>query len=543
MDHDTDRDRPALLTRRVMTWALSSAPLWGFVALVTIVRLVFLIGFSPFTLVEDEAHYWEWSRLLDWSYYSKGPGVAWAIWASTSVFGDVEWAVRLPAVLASAVGTLAVAGLARDIFGDRRAALLAAIAYQSMPGVQITGILMTIDGPYLACWALAAWAGWRALATGSGPAWVALGAALAAGFVFKYTILLLPPGMLLFALLKRGHVRSAGAGWIALGAGVALLGLVPVGLWNAGHDWATVRHLLGHLGAPGGDIERTADDAGWSYSPMWTLEFLAMNLGVAGAVLPMAVLAVINIGKARARGPAGWRPAGPAYLYCTGAPVLLFYLGVTLVTNTEANWAMAGFVTLCPVAAWAALDGIHRVDAGIRFTWNIGLAVLLLFVAGLPIFGALAASGERPLGMPLHRLSGMRTLAGDAAGRLDALAERTGKEPFVMTVHYGRASQLAFYLPGRPTVYAGGRLMGGGRKTQYDIWPHTDLSRPESNDPLRGRPALLFGGSEADWRRAFRRVEPIGALEGEPKANRESFLGFGYRGFDRRNRQPADERP
>jgi hypothetical protein len=30
----------------------------------------------PFDLAPDEAHYWDWSRHLDWSYYSKGPLVA-----------------------------------------------------------------------------------------------------------------------------------------------------------------------------------------------------------------------------------------------------------------------------------------------------------------------------------------------------------------------------------------------------------------------------------------------------------------------------------
>lgn len=33
----------------------------------------------PLDLSGDEAHYWDWSRQLDWSYYSKGPAVAYVI--------------------------------------------------------------------------------------------------------------------------------------------------------------------------------------------------------------------------------------------------------------------------------------------------------------------------------------------------------------------------------------------------------------------------------------------------------------------------------
>ena len=42
----------------------------------------------PIDLSGDEAQYWDWSRKLDWSYYSKGPLVAYIIRASSAIFGD-----------------------------------------------------------------------------------------------------------------------------------------------------------------------------------------------------------------------------------------------------------------------------------------------------------------------------------------------------------------------------------------------------------------------------------------------------------------------
>ena len=266
-------------------------------------RLVFMAGFDPFTLIEDEAHYWEWSRRLGLSYYSKGPGVAWAIAAATGLFGDVEWAVRLPAMLACSIGSVAVAGLTRDIFKNDRLMLASAVAYQALPGPFTTGLLMTIDGPYVACWALAAWAGWRALAHRSGPAWIALGLTLAVGFLFKYTILVLPIGLAAFAVLGRRRLALPKPVWIIAGLLCALLGLVPIAVWNAQHDWATVRHLLGHLGVAGGDMPtKQGGDSGWSYDPVWTLEFLGLQFAVAGAGFALAILGAINLGRARNRG-------------------------------------------------------------------------------------------------------------------------------------------------------------------------------------------------------------------------------------------------
>src|ERR1700688_4209334 len=61
----------------------------------------------PLDLASDEAHYWDWSRHLDWCYYSKGPLVAWLIRgrcelfgsASVAITGDLSAAVRIPAIL------------------------------------------------------------------------------------------------------------------------------------------------------------------------------------------------------------------------------------------------------------------------------------------------------------------------------------------------------------------------------------------------------------------------------------------------------------
>ena len=61
-------------------------------------HLRYLTDDCPIDLSGDEAHYWDWSRRLDISYYSKGPMVAWLIRASCAILGDTMPAVRLPAL-------------------------------------------------------------------------------------------------------------------------------------------------------------------------------------------------------------------------------------------------------------------------------------------------------------------------------------------------------------------------------------------------------------------------------------------------------------
>src|SRR6516225_8996632 len=94
---------------------------WRILALLLILaaatlHVVYLAYECPLDLAPDEAHYWDWSRRLDWSYYSKGPLVAWLIRAGCDLWGEWSWrlcgnealAVRLPAVLC---GSLLLASL------------------------------------------------------------------------------------------------------------------------------------------------------------------------------------------------------------------------------------------------------------------------------------------------------------------------------------------------------------------------------------------------------------------------------------------------
>src|SRR5258705_828695 len=61
---------------------------WSFVAALTAIRFSLL---ATTDLSFDEAHYWMWSERLAPAYFSKGPGIAFAIRASTAVFWANEF--------------------------------------------------------------------------------------------------------------------------------------------------------------------------------------------------------------------------------------------------------------------------------------------------------------------------------------------------------------------------------------------------------------------------------------------------------------------
>src|SRR6188768_2057473 len=104
---------------------------------VTAIRFVYLFFYCPYDLAPDEAHYWDWSRHLDWSYYSKGPLVAYLIRAGCVIAGPWSQqltqspvlAVRLPAVICGSLLLLSLYTLTKQVYGrDGLACAVVALA-------------------------------------------------------------------------------------------------------------------------------------------------------------------------------------------------------------------------------------------------------------------------------------------------------------------------------------------------------------------------------------------------------------------------------
>jgi 4-amino-4-deoxy-L-arabinose transferase-like glycosyltransferase len=527
-------------TGPALAWTSTGTPTVILVLLLFLARLIYLAFLCPYTLIEDEAHYWEWSRHLDWSYYSKGPGVAWTIWLTTHAFPHAaEFAIRSSAPFVHAVTALALATLASDGFQDRRVGFITALLFNLLPGFQIAGTLFVIDMPFCACWSLAMLAAYRAFFHRSAWAWIALGAALGIGFIYKYTILLLLPGLAHILFWDRSNLKLHPRWQISATAAVliAATGLIPVILWNSAHDWPTLRHLLGHLGVSGGDTPVVQGAGkGWSYQPTWTIDFLIAQFGISGPVLLLALL-----GTRRGMLTTETADLARRFLFWLAAPLLTFYLLVSLLTEPEGNWSIAAHLSLVILAAAVV---VHTLDAAAnststrlnptRFLWHASLLLGIfsgIFMLRLDLIDRALAAVGAPDSLrrviPMSRMSG----ADLQAAHIQRLLNDLPPSSIVIAKHYGRASQAAFYLPAQPIVYCASAHMDGGRKTQYDIWPFTNLADPETSASLLGKNAVLLGGTLSDWQPWFGSVHEIGTLDGDRKRGRPAFIGAAYRGI------------
>lgn len=459
-------------------------------------RVAYLAWLCPYELLGDEANVWEWSRRLHLAYDCAGPGVALLVGAATRLFGHHEWAVRLPAVLAGAVAALLLVRLAVTHWdGNERVGPFAAACFFLTPGYHLWSQIMTYDMPYTACWVGACWVAWR-LVEGQrsrrpvGLWWLALGLVLGVGFLFKFSIVLLVPGLVIYAVWARRSLRWRGAAlvWAAVGACVFVVVITPVIVWNVQHDWYHVLYLARHLNAP-----LTAVHTG-PWNPLWAPEYLGAQLLIFGP--PLTVLLVVGLREAwrqRRENPALWDRT--LFCVCCGVPMIGFFLLVTPWTRAQANWPLPAYVTLLMIVAQTLAGdrrGPLRCGWGAAVAWGVLSALLISFpqaAARVPVVGH---------SVPLYRFSGSRELAARVDLLVRNLRAETGKEPLIIASHYSQASLLAFYLPQHPVTYSASSRMGW-RPDSYDFWPETDLA----SGLLRGRPAVLVGGTPQQWRGSF----------------------------------------
>src|SRR5256885_7100794 len=204
---------------------------WLFVALLTAIRFSLL---ATTDLSFDEAHYWMWSERLAPAYFSKGPGIAFAIRASTAVFGANELGVRFFGPVLAAATSLLLFYFARRLFGAT-AGLWAVIGLNATPIFNIGAVLMTIDAPSIFFWMAAMFTFWIAVEKSPSFSWYwpVTGLLIGLGFLCKYTNAFeLISVLLVLALVPRLRREFKRPG-VYLLIGMFLLCTIPPIVWNA----------------------------------------------------------------------------------------------------------------------------------------------------------------------------------------------------------------------------------------------------------------------------------------------------------------------
>ena len=468
-------------------------------------HVLYLTLSPPIGLAGDEAHYWDWSRQLDWSYYSKGPAVAVLIRGGRLLFGDTPLGVRFPALVLSIGTSLCTFWLTRRVFASDRLALGAVALTHLCPLFVAGSLLMTIDAPFYFCWATATCFGYLAMVENRRWAWPLVGVFLGLGFLAKYAALLWLVGMLVYLLLARRDLLKTPWPWVA--TIIAFAFTTPVLVWNARHDWVSFGH-----------VARSTSENQNHFNPLKIAAQFGELIGGQIGLLNPIVFALMTGGVWRARrgrpasagresgstastGPL--KRAGLVYLLAIGLPFFGFVSLVTLFKNTEPNWPAPSYFTLVPLAAWFVAQTWPKSKGWLIGATVIGVAAIGVLHESAVLYPLVKAPPRK--WDPSARLVGWDDVGRAVAEELKTL--RPGA--LVIADRYQLAGLMAFYVDGHPKTFCLGSYIADpaerDRLTQYDLWPDRDLSQPA----LRGRDAVFVGHAPPDLFTSFDSVEAL----------------------------------
>ncbi len=380
-------------------------------AALTILRLVLA---ATIPLTPDETYYWIWSVNLQPGYFDHPPMVAYWIRAGTTIFGDNPLGIRVLGPVAAAAGSVLLWDAGEHFFPKRHAGLIAAALFNATIILSVGSIIMTPDTPLVFFWT-ACLAALGRLQDGRAPHWwLAIGAAVGAAMLSKYTALLLAAGIFCWLVTRpegRAQLRQP---WPWAGLALAAAIFAPDFYWNATHGWVS-------FFKQGGRIE--------GFDPSRSAGFLAELLGGQFALITpiAAVLAAAGLWRLR-KNP---EPAPRLMLWLTLLPAAIF-LEHTMTGRVEANWPAIILPTAFLAAACVAEPILAR---WLRPALGLGFGVSLLVYAQAIAAPFAIPAGSDPTAL---QLIGWQGWADNIAAR---------NPVFLTSDEYAVAAELAFNTP------------------------------------------------------------------------------------------------
>jgi len=387
--------------------------------------------------------------------------IAYLIHIGTTIFGDNVFGIRVMAVIFSALSSVFLYILGRNLY-DKKVGLFSAICMQVIPLFATYGIIFTIDSPFIFFWILSLFMFHQAISSpppleragkegfdsslvtchSSLRHWILLGISIGFGLLTKYTMAFFYLCSFFF-LISRERRRLFFTKGPYIAFLVSLVVFSPVILWNAEHGWVTLRHTAGQAHVAEG-LRITLKDF---------FEFVGSQLGVVTPLL--LILMPVSLWNLR-------KQKEGSLLLCFFVPVISFFLLKSLQGKVEANWALPGYVTgIIAISVFFKKVLHERKGKRILVVTALLLSILVTALAHYPSILNLSVKQD-----PTSRLRGWKELGSEVSKIYEEMSEE--KPAFLFSERYQVSSELAFYIKGHPITYC---INLNRRMNQYDLWP------------------------------------------------------------------------
>jgi hypothetical protein len=268
----------------------------------------------------------------------------------------------------------------------------------------------------------------KVLETGRGVWWLAVGIAVGASLLSKYTALFFGPAILIWLVAVPKLRRWLVSPWLYLGGAVALATFAPVILWNADHHWVSFIKQLGRA--------RMED-----FRPAFIAELIPTQIVFATPLV--WILGVMGL-YALLRRNAG-ALASRMLINTTFWTIVVYFIWHSLHDRVEANW----FAPVYPAFAIAAAVAGNLTRWGQRQQRVVDFCLRWAAPTGILMFAILIVQANTGALSFYRRDATVRSVGvgwRELAGEIEAVRARVGAT-CVLAPDYGTTGWLTFYLP------------------------------------------------------------------------------------------------
>jgi hypothetical protein len=411
--------------------------------------------------------------------------VAFVIRAGTVIAGDTELGVRLVSILMALPMSFAVYRTASILFGGQRVAATATILLNVTLMAAVGTLIVTPDAPLLVASSFVLFFLAKVLETGRGAWWLAVGIAVGAALLSKYTALFFGPAIVIWLASVPKLRRWLVSPWPYAGGLVALALFSPVILWNADHHWVSFIKQMGRA--------RIED-----FKPAFVGELIPTQIAFATPLI--WILGAMGLYALWTRKAGAL--AARSLINATFWTIVIYFTWHSLHARVEANW----FAPVYPAFAIAAAVAGHLTRWEMRQQRLVNFCLRWASPVGILMFALLIVQANTGWLSGYRRDATVRSVGvgwRDLAGGIEAVRVRTGAG-CVLAPDYGTTGWLAFYLPKGTCVV---------QPTQRIRW----VNMPEPDPKLLAGKLLYVDearpGGRPYLQEAFARVEQVAELK------------------------------
>jgi membrane-associated phospholipid phosphatase len=303
---------------------------WTVNVITTLLRLL-IIGKIGLTI--DEAHYWVYSKFLNFSYFDHPPLIGYIIKISTLVFGNTKFAVRCPTVLIFFFAIWIFFICVKKLYNERTA-FVSILLLNVLPVFSFLGSIITIpDSPLALFWLLSFLIFTIIIETNNKKYWYLLGITTGFAMLSKYNGILIPFSVFLFLIFSSKHRFWFKNKEPYFGLILSAIIFLPVIIWNIENNWASFRFQLNHV-------------IGYSLSK-FSLTLFGRSVGAqVGYISPLLFLMFIIAAFLCAKEVYKRGDRTALIIFCFSLPTLLIFNTIAIFNEILPHWPAMGYLIL-----------------------------------------------------------------------------------------------------------------------------------------------------------------------------------------------------